>query len=152
MFVWWIFLPVEPLRKGHIHQKGGIVLNDLLQKRKLTWGEGIIIFIVCVVINLVGKAIAAKCGLPIWLDMQGTCVASYFLGLPGGILVAVLNNVIYAVHDRMALIYTFVGIVSAILLWFLSRKGYLEKFRIAVFSSFWLGICCTAVSTPLNIF
>ncbi len=143
---------MEPLRKGHIHQKGGIVLNDLLQKRKLTWGEGIIIFIVCVVINLVGKAIAAKCGLPIWLDMQGTCVASYFLGLPGGILVAVLNNVIYAVHDRMALIYTFVGIVSAILLWFLSRKGYLEKFRIAVFSSFWLGICCTAVSTPLNIF
>lgn len=127
-------------------------MNELLQKRKLIWGERIIIFIVCVTINLVGKAIAAKCGLPIWLDMQGTCVASYFLGLPGGILVAVLNNVIFAVYDRMTLIYTLAGIVSAILLWFLSRKGYLEKFHIAVFASFWLGICCMVVSTPLNIF
>ena len=99
-----------------------------------------------------GKAIAVKCGLPIWLDMQGTCVAAYFLGLPGGILVAVLNNVIFAVHDRMTLIYTLAGMVSAILLWFLSKKGYLEKFRTAVFASFWLGICCMAVSTPLNIF
>ena len=127
-------------------------MNEFLQKRKLTWGERIIIFIVCVAINLVGKAIAAKCGLPIWLDMQGTCMASYFLGLPGGILVAVLNNVIFAGYDRMTLIYTLAGIVSAILLWFLSRKGYLEKFRTAVFASFWLGICCMAVSTPLNIF
>ncbi|MGN0414696.1 MAG: hypothetical protein ACI4FX_04315 [Agathobacter sp.] len=97
-------------------------MNELLQKRKLTWGERIIFFIVCVAVNLVGKAIAAKCGLPIWLDMQGTCVASYFLGLPGGILVAVLNNVIFALYDRMTLIYTLAGIVSAILLWFLSRK------------------------------
>lgn len=127
-------------------------MNELLQKRKLRWRERIIIFIVCVAINLMGKAIAVKCGLPIWLDMQGTCVAAYFLGLPGGILVAVLNNVIFAVHDRMTLIYTLAGMVSAILLWFLSKKGYLEKFRTAVFASFWLGICCMAVSTPLNIF
>ena len=127
-------------------------MKELLQKRKLRWRERIIIFIVCVAINLMGKAIAVKCGLPIWLDMQGTCVAAYFLGLPGGILVAVLNNVIFAVHDRMTLIYTLAGMVSAILLWFLSKKGYLEKFRTAVFASFWLGICCMAVSTPLNIF
>ena len=127
-------------------------MNELLQKRKLKWGERMIIFIVCVAINLVGKAIAVKCGLPVWLDMQGTCVASYFLGLPGGILVAVMNNAIFAVYDRMTLIYILTGIVSAILLWFLSRKGYLEKFRTAVFASFWLGICCMAVSTPLNIF
>lgn len=111
-----------------------------------------IIFVVCVAINLVGKVIAAKCGLPIWLDVQGTCVASYFLGLPFGILVAVMNNAIFAVNDRVTLIYTLVGIVSAVLLWFLSRKGYLEKIRTAVFASFWLGICCMAVSTPLNIF
>lgn len=127
-------------------------MNELLQKRKLTWGERMIIFVVCVAINLVGKVIAAKCGLPIWLDMQGTCVASYFLGLPFGILVAVMNNAIFAVNDRMTLIYALVGIVSAVLLWFLSRKGYLEKIRTAVFASFWLGICCMAVSTPLNIF
>ena len=119
-------------------------MNELLQKRKLIWRERIIIFIVCVAINLVGKAIAAKCGLPVWLDMQGTCVASYFLGLPGGILVAVMNNAIFAVYDRMTLIYILTGIVSAILLWFLSRKGYLEKFRTAVFASFWLSdiFCC----------
>lgn len=61
-------------------------MNELLQKRKLTWGERIIIFIVCVAINLVGKAIAAKCGLPIWLDMQGTCVASFTFMKDSGIV------------------------------------------------------------------
>lgn len=126
-------------------------MNDMQPKIKLTWGQKIIIFVLCVVLNLIGKYVAAECGLPIWLDMQGTCVAAYFLGLPGGILVGVLNNVIFALCDRMTLIYAITSVVSAVLLWFLSRKGYLEQLRTAVFSSFWLGICSMVVSTPLNI-
>ncbi|MGN0341718.1 MAG: hypothetical protein ACI4DO_02900 [Roseburia sp.] len=36
----------------------------------------------------------------------------------------------------MALIYALAGIVSAVLLWYLSRRGYCEKFRLLI-----KGIC-----------
>lgn len=131
-------------------QERGPGVADMQQKIKLTWWQKIVLFVFCVLLNFIGKYIASKCNLPLWLDMQGTCVAAYFLGLPGGILVALLNNVLFAVYDKVALVYAITGMASAVLLWVLSRKGYLEQLRMAVFFGFWLGMYSMVISAPLN--
>ena len=110
-----------------------------------------LIIAVCIILNCAGRYLAQSFNLPIWFDMTGTCVASYFTGLWGGIIAGVSNNIVAAFFDKTALMYTITSVVAAVIIHLLIKKKYLNHPFKAVVACFWLGIVCTVVSTPLNI-
>lgn len=115
-------------------------------------GYKIRIILLCIIINFIGKNIAAGLNLPIWLDMVGTCVATYMTGTIGGIIVGFANNAFYAMLNPAEFIYFITSVMAAIAYGFCAKKGYLDEVPKALMSSFWIGILSVAVSTPINLF
>ena len=111
----------------------------------------ILIVIIAVVINVGLRLFAQKFSLPVWFDMTGTLLASYYAGLWGGIIAAVSNNIIFWIMNVSPLVYVLTGIAGAVFINIIIKKGYLHNPFKGVVSSFWLGVICTAVSTPLNL-
>jgi len=111
----------------------------------------IYIIVICIMINLVGRFFATHFQMPFWLDMVGTCVATYFTGLWGGILAGIFNNMLAVFGEMPSLLYTITGVGAAVLLHIFIKKGYLNNAYRAAIASFWLGIFCVCVSTPINL-
>lgn len=65
----------------------------------------VFLFLLCIVLNVGGHFLAVQFKLPVWLDMVGTCLAVYYLGLPLGSLAALLNNLLAALFNHTSLIY-----------------------------------------------
>lgn len=112
---------------------------------------GLLAILCCILLNLGGKMLADLLQLPMWLDMVGTCLCVYFFGFPWAIVVAVLNNILYALVDASSFWYLLTGIACVGMLEFCTRKGYFEKRSTIFFSSFWIGICSVIVSVPINL-
>lgn len=113
--------------------------------------KNVLIVMMSICLNCMGRYLAQSMNLPIWFDMTGTFVASYFTGLWGGMIAGVSNNIIAAIYDPTALAYMIVSVVSAVLIRFFINKGYLTHPFKAVVACFWMGIICTFVSTPINL-
>lgn len=108
------------------------------------------IILICILLNFGGKLLAGYANLPVWLDMTGTCVAAYFVGLSGGIITGVASNLLYGFMNVKAMAYILTSIVFAVAFHYCVKKGYIAKLSMALVSSFWLGVLCMVVSTPLN--
>ncbi|MGN0318429.1 MAG: HD domain-containing phosphohydrolase [Lachnospira sp.] len=117
---------------------------------KDTVRKGIIV-IIGIALNVLGRIISSALELPVWFDMLGTILASYYVGIWGGIIAGVFNNLISNFYDVTALVYTITSVLAACIMRFLIKKGYMNNWIRAVVSSFWLGVICTVVSTPLNL-
>ena len=104
-----------------------------------------------IILNVAGRYFAHTFGLPIWFDMTGTCIASYYVGLWGGIIAGFANNLISNAYDVTSLIYSLTSVVAAVIIHIFVKRGYMNNALKAIISSFWLGIICTVVSTPLNL-
>jgi len=111
----------------------------------------VIVIIIGIILNLVGRLIASSFNLPIWLDMLGTVVATYYAGIWGGVAAGIANNLISSFYDTTALVYLLTSVIAAFMIHLFIKKGYMTSALKAVVSSFWLGILCTVVSTPLNL-
>ena len=85
-------------------------------EKRLKLRYGICILLFCIALNFVGKYIAGCYQLPVWLDMIGTCIASYYGGLWIGILVGLSNNLFLAIYDSMALVYAVTSVMAAVLI------------------------------------
>ncbi len=109
------------------------------------------IIIVGIVLNVLGRTIARQMNLPIWFDMIGTFVATYYAGLGGGILVGISNNVLSGIYDTTALVYSITSVLASVMMHYLVKKDYMNNPLKVVVASFWMGILCTVVSTPLNL-
>lgn len=107
--------------------------------------------VIGVILNIAGRYIAHRFNMPIWLDMTGTVIASYYGGLWGGIIAGLFNNAILALFDQTALIYSVTSVFAAVIIHIFTKRGHMDNLIKAVISSFWLGVLCTVVSTPLNI-
>ena len=109
------------------------------------------IIIVGIVLNILGRAIARRLNLPIWFDMIGTFVATFYAGLGGGIFVGISNNVLSGIYDTTALVYSATSVIAAVMMHYLVKKDFMNNPLKVVVASFWMGILCTVVSTPLNL-
>ena len=116
-----------------------------------SWLKKLMILGIGIGINVVGRYVAQRFVLPLWLDMIGTCIASYYGGLWIGILVGLSNNLFLAIYDSMALVYAVTSVMAAVLIHIFIKKGFVNNALQALISSFWLGVLCTIVSTPLNV-
>lgn len=111
----------------------------------------IVIVIIGILLNILGKTIADGFQLPIWLDVIGTVIASYFVGIWGGVIAALCNSIVSMFFDVTAITYAIVGVAVAFAIHALIAKKYMDNLLKAVISSFWIGILCTVISTPLNL-
>lgn len=115
------------------------------------WLKKTMILVIGIGLNIAGRYIAHHFVLPVWLDMIGTCIASYYGGLWIGILAGLSNNLIFAIYDPTVLIYAATSVTAAILIHVFMKKGFINNISQAFIASFWLGVLCTVVSTPLNV-
>lgn len=111
----------------------------------------ILIMAACIIVDLLGKYAAIKFHLPIWLDVTGICIASYFVGTAGGIAVGAANNLLFAFVDPYSAPYALTSAAVAAVIGFCVKKGYFEEWSKAAISSFWIGMLSVAVSTPINL-
>ena len=60
-----------------------------------------------------------RLSLPLWLDAFGTVLSAYIAGPVGGSIVGLTGNLIYAVENRLSIIYSVtsvtLGIISAVI-------------------------------------
>lgn len=120
-----------------------------MEDRSLRRNIAMIVF--CIIINTLGKLIAAGLCLPIWFDVVGTCVAAYFTGPVGAVLAGVVGNIIYSMLVQGEWIYTFINAVIGVLFYVCVKRKYLEKFDTAVMSSFLMAVAAIVLSVPLNL-
>ena len=94
------------------------------------------ILVIGIGLNIAGKYIAHHFVLPVWLDMIGTCIASYYGGLWIGILAGLSNNLIFAIYDPTVLIYAATSVTAAILIHVFMKKGFINNISQAFIASF----------------
>lgn len=70
--------------------------------------------LLCLVLNLAGRWIAESVKLPIWLDMVGTYVSTFFLGIPGGMVVCVLYHILCTCLMDAPFVYVLVSLLSVV--------------------------------------
>lgn len=104
-----------------------------------------------ILLNVAGRYISHMLGLPLWLDMVGTIISSYYGGIWCGIFAGLTSNIITSMYYVPALIYSVVNVAAAVVIHIFIKKGYVNNVLRAIISGFWLGVICTILSTPLNI-
>lgn len=112
----------------------------------------ILLVLICIVINFVGKLIAYVCNLPLWLDVIGTCVAAYFTGPIGAVAAGASGNLLFQLIVHHSGEYMIVSIIIGLICCFCAKRGYLDKLATAAMSSFLVGILAVLLSTPLNLY
>ena len=105
----------------------------------------------CVLVNFIGKHLAATLELPLWLDCIGTVFAAYVLGPVSGALVGCTGNIIYSYWDANSLLYGLTSIFIGISTGMAARKKYFESFFKSTSLAGGLAIGSTLISVVLNL-
>ena len=104
----------------------------------------------CILINCLGKWIAAAWQLPLWMDSFGTVCSAYALGPFCGAVVGAATNVIYGFYHKASYIYALTNIAVGVLTGYYAAKGYLRDLFKTMSLSFLITVISVAVSVPLN--
>ena len=104
----------------------------------------------CILINCIGKWIAAAWQLPLWMDSFGTVCSAYALGPFCGAVVGAAANVIYGFYHKASYIYALTNIAVGILTGYYAAKGYLKDLFKTMSLSFLITLLSVGVSVPLN--
>ncbi len=114
-------------------------------------GLQLVVLLLCTAMNFSGRKLGEICHLPVWLDCVGTGVAAYFSGAVVTVLTAVLSQLLSGVQNPITLLYTVTAVVVAFFFLYCKKKKYMDSLVKLFISSFWIGMLCVLVSTPLNI-
>ncbi|MGN0481602.1 MAG: ATP-binding protein, partial [Lachnospiraceae bacterium] len=111
----------------------------------------IIIFItICIVVNFLGKLIAEKAGLPLWLDSVGTVMVAYVFGPVAGAVAGGAVNLAYGAFVSNSYIYAFTNIAVGITVGLCAKKGWLNKALSAFSVSMLVALVATNISVWFN--
>ena len=105
----------------------------------------------CVLVNFLGKYLAAELELPLWLDCLGTVFAAYVLGPISGAVVGCTVNIMYSFRDPSSLIYGITSIFIGLVVGLAARKRYFESFFKATSLAGGVAIGSVVISTVFNI-
>lgn len=123
-------------------------------KKKKKW-QICLIVAVCVIINLIGRTIAAKLQLPFWLDAIGTVMSAIVLGPLCGAISGAITNILLGIFGRMPLAnfaYAIVSVgIGVSVGFFYPKTGKRTIFRV-ISTSVFAGFVAVILSTPLNLY
>ncbi len=118
-------------------------------KKELTIVNKIVIVLVCILINLLGRIVASRFQLPVWMDTIGTGVATCFLGIGGGLIVGVLSSIISIFMKWGSIAYLVTNIVVAVFQGLYMRKSAPDRISKAAKMGFWTGLLSIVAVVPV---
>ncbi len=121
-----------------------------MKGRLLRWQTWLLI-VVCIVVNLVGRIIAAKLVLPFWLDAIGTLSAAIVFGPVGGAVCGLLTNLILGLESVSNLAYAIVSVGIGVSVGYFYPRAKKHDFFMIIATSVFAGIVAVILSTPLNM-
>lgn len=107
--------------------------------------------VICILINYLGKEVAIRAELPLWLDCVGTAICAYIYGPVCGAIVGVTANLMYGLQEPIVLMYAVVNAWTGLIVGLTAKKRMIDSFFEASKVAALLTVVSTVVSTPLNI-
>lgn len=111
----------------------------------------ILMLLLCIFINWLGKYCISRISAPFWLDSVGTAFAGFLYGPFWGAVTGGVVNVIYGIWDTTALYYAPINIIFGIMVGLRAKKGKLRDLRDVMVASRLFTPVCAFLSTPLNM-
>lgn len=112
----------------------------------------IILLIVCVAINCLGRQFATAVHAPFWMDSVGTVLLATSCGPVWGMAGGIAGGLIYGLWNVRSISYIFIGGMIGYLVGTTAQKGMMKDFFGVLSSSLMVGIFCTAASAWISIF
>jgi len=104
-------------------------------------------------INFLGKFMAERLHLPLWLDSFGTLLMAYVLGPICGAIVGAAGNIIYGFINPVAFAYSITSISIALVVGYFAKFGWLKNlFKTMSLSVMVTGVCVIISCILNNIF
>ncbi len=120
-------------------------------KRELTISRKIVIILLCVVLNMVGRIIVYAWKLPLWLDTIGTGVAACFLGIGSALVVGLSSSLLSGIIQVGSVAYVIVNIVVAVFQGIYIHRGKATRVKNAFRMGFWTGAISLIVAVPVYL-
>ncbi|MBR4375047.1 MAG: HD domain-containing protein [Treponema sp.] len=98
-------------------------------------------------LNAVGRILAEKLNLPLWLDSFGTVLTAYVLGPVCGIIVGVSGNIIHGFVNPVSFVYALASIFIALVVGIMARRGWMNT----LLKTMSLSVCVTLISTVISV-
>ena len=108
--------------------------------------------IACILLNMLGKTIAAELQFPLWLDSLGTVFAAYVLGPFCGAIVGVTMNILYSAIKATSYVYGLTSIAIAVTVGILARKKYFNSLFGTTTASFFVTVLSVVISVAISWF
>lgn len=116
-------------------------------------GYQIFLFVtVCIILNYLGKLLAAKLMLPLWFDSLGTVLTAYVLGPFCGALVGGSVNLLSGIQSTISFVYGITSMAIGVTAGVCAKKGMMEKVFGVLTCAFLITAVSVVISTPLNYF
>lgn len=106
--------------------------------------------IVCILLNFMGKVLAEKLGLPLWLDSFGTVLSAYTAGPVCGAIVGATANIMFGFSAPAYYFYAITNIVVAVTVGVCAKKKWLESLFGTLSVATLVAVLSVVVSLPVN--
>ena len=120
-------------------------------KKEISIFKVVMLIVYGTLINVIGKAIAAHFGWPLWLDSLGTVLVAYVLGSYPGAIVGLAGNLIYGIFTDGVIIYGITSVAIGLIVGISTKKGRLQSIFGVMLTSTIVAVASILISTPLNI-
>ncbi len=111
----------------------------------------ILVSVLCISLNIGGKALASALELPVLLDTLGTMFCAYIYGPVSGAIVGAATNIAYCAKTPLYAVYALTNIATGVIVGICAKKKYLETLFGILSTAMVVTIASVVISTPLNI-
>lgn len=111
----------------------------------------IVYTILALLIDLLGRIVADRLTLPLWLDSIGTFIIAYIAGPICGAVVGFTNNIIYGIFVENQTVYCIVGALIGFFVGYISRKKVFESQFKTMTLGMGLAVFSALVAVIINI-
>lgn len=112
----------------------------------------ILLYALCLVINLAGSVLLRRTGLTLFSDLTGTVIAAALGGYIPGIAVGLLTALIRGISDFNNVYFATVNVFTAIFAAFIAGKGWLKRFSGSVLFLICVSLFAAFFKSALNCF
>lgn len=104
----------------------------------------------CILLNYIGKTLAAAWELPLWLDAVGTAAAAYVLGPVWGAVAGAAVNVLANLTQPIYMVYGLTNIAVGVIIGLCARRKGMDDLFNILSTAFLVTLASVVISTPLN--
>ncbi|MCR5401096.1 MAG: HD domain-containing protein [Treponema sp.] len=111
----------------------------------------LIIVLVSMLANVIGRIIGDTFEPPLWMDCFGTFLTAYALGPVCGAIVGIAGNLLHGFLNPVSSIYSLTSIFIALIVGYMAKKGWMNTLFKTMSLSLMVTGVCVFISVILNI-